>query len=219
MRNKGLFAIIQLVKEIERAIMNKNICAKIFRKTNENGISHTLFLTIRADFKYYRITPYFDKWGDLVEHKEVLKDSLFAVDPLNNNHKSWRINGWKKAQKELENEGYQFIKDIPKECSFLTQSKHFKNLERFINDEPLQKLENLHPYVVGQEFTKPNHSGKALFRVSRVFHDAIVFDILSFPKKKRNGEPNGYHTDTFMHYRFKRLIDSNKIILIEKEEA
>ena len=199
--------------------MSQNLGTKVFKKTNENGHSHTLFLTIRADFKYYRITPYFDKWGELVEYKEVMKDSLFAVDSLNNTHKSWRINGWKKAQKELESEGYQFVKDIPKEYTFLTQQKQHKNLERFINNEPLQKLENLHPYVVGQEFTKSGQSGKILFRISKVFHDAVVVDILSLPKKKRNGEPNGYHTDTIMHDRIRKLLNLNKLILIEKEEA
>lgn len=194
--------------------MNQNII-KIFVKQDELGLNQYLFLSIRSEIKYYKIPAYIDRWGDLVDHREVVKDVLMATDSLNNTHNTWRINGWKNAQTEIESLGYTFVKDMPRTLSHLTQAIEHKNLKNFIHGRQLVKLENLHPFVKGQIFTKKHMNGKAGFRISNTGYDYVVVEILSLPKTTRDGKPNGYHKDS-MHYRnFKNLLDQGHLIEIK----
>lgn len=188
---------------------------KVFEQKSEHGLSHKIFLKIGTDFKYYKVKPYIDRFGSLCQFREKMADSLFAVDAFNNTIGSWRINGWKKAQKELEAKGYTFLKDLPIQFIQLTQQKEHANLNRFLNDEPLQKLENIHSFSVGMVFGKGK---RPLYKITEIYYDYVVLEHITFQVKLRNGVVKNF-SEQFNARELERLVRKGSIVQFESEDV
>lgn len=185
---------------------------KIF-KNKESG--QILFLRISYDFKYYKVTPRLDRFGDLVTHVERMKKVLMASSSLNNIHATWRTNGWKKAEKDLMEDGYVFIKDMPTCFAFLTQQIEHKNLQRFLNNEPLQPLENIHPFKVGQVLGK---KGKALYKIIATHYDYVIIEHITLQIKNRRGQVKNF-SEQMDARQLMKLIGNKHVTLMEMEGA
>lgn len=187
---------------------------KIF-KDNDSG--RYVFMCIRSEEKWYKLKyPRLDRYGNDKTHESRDVDVLGVYDSLNNLVLgTWRVNGWKKAQKELEEKGYTFVKDMPTKLVSLTQNYQRKNLDNFINELPLEELKMPHDFKVGQEFFK-KASKKIMYRISRVFHDRIFIEHLNLQIKNRFGKVKNFE-DQFSPNELKNLISKGQIVEIKND--